>query len=84
MYDVVVRADIIDGYSEILDKSFKSCAFSDFSEPNDYLCSFYNHHEVDYLQKVIEHNKQNDEEEFRTICCLDCFNFLLFRRKYLS
>ena len=49
MYDVVVRADIVDGYSEILDKSIKSSAFSDFSEQNDYLCSFYNNKHSDDL-----------------------------------
>jgi hypothetical protein len=85
MYDIVVRADLVDGYSEILDKSIKSSAFSDFSEQNDYICSFYkNKHSDDYLQTITEHNKQKDEEEFRTIYCLGCIKFPWFRRKKLS
>ena len=88
MYDVVVRADIVDGYSNILDKSIKSSAVPDYSEPNDYLCSFYNDEHPDSTFTRINHgikrNKEKDEEEFRTIYCLGCFKFPWFRRKDLS
>lgn len=87
MYEVVVRADIVDGYSDILEKSITSRALSESSESIDHICSFYNNkHPDDCLPRITTQNKLvlKDDQEFKTIYCLGFFKFPWFRRKELS
>ena len=83
MKDVVVSADLIDGYSKLVDESMKSNALS-HSDENDYVVSFYNNNQSkDEKQSKVE-KQSKDDQEFKTIYCLGIVKLPWFRRKKLS
>ena len=70
MYDIIVYADIIDGYSKYLDKSITSpYSNSSLSMAID--------------SENIHGQDAKDAKEFKTVYCT-CFKFPWFKRKDLS
>lgn len=84
MKDVLVSADIIDGYSKFVDQIMKSNALSNSDNQKDYIYSFYNNPQSKDDKRSNDDKQLKDAQEFKTIYCLGFVKLPWFRRKELT